>query len=57
MPSVKSIDAVLNYNKHNYLYMCAKADFSGRHAFAANMAEHNRNAEKYRAALNARKIY
>jgi UPF0755 protein len=36
--------------------MCAKEDFSGKHNFATTMAEHNRNAERYRAALNARNI-
>jgi UPF0755 protein len=57
LPSVRGIDAVLNYSKHNYLYMCAKSDFSGKHEFATGIAEHNRNAGRYRAALNARKIY
>lgn len=57
IPSKSSIDAVLNYNKHKYLYFCAKADFSGYHAFARNLIEHNANAEKYRKALNKNKIY
>lgn len=52
IPSIKGIDAVLNYQKHNYLYMCAKEDFSGRHNFAVTLTEHNRNANRYRAALN-----
>ncbi len=56
-PETATIDAVLNYEKHNYLYMCAKEDFSGYHNFSRTLAEHNRNAEKYRAALNANKIY
>ncbi|MDR0575182.1 MAG: endolytic transglycosylase MltG [Tannerella sp.] len=56
VPSVKGIDAVLNYTKHNYLYMCAKEDFSGRHNFAVTLSEHNRNADKYRAELNRRGI-
>jgi UPF0755 protein len=57
VPSIKGIDAVLNYDRHTYIYMCAKADFSGRHAFATNMADHNKNANRYRSALNARRIY
>lgn len=57
VPSIKGLDAVLNYAEHNYLYMCAKEDFSGRHNFATNLSEHNRNADRYRAALNQRKIY
>src|SRR3546814_11502051 len=34
MPSVASIDAVLNYEKHNSFYFCATADFSGYHSLA-----------------------
>lgn len=56
VPSIKGMDSVLNYMKHNYLYMCAKEDFSGRHNFAVTLAEHNRNAERYRAALNRMNI-
>jgi UPF0755 protein len=37
--------------------MCAKGDFSGYHNFARTLAEHNRNADSYRAALDANKIY
>lgn len=55
-PSIRGIDAVLNHTVHKYLYMCAKEDFSGRHNFAITLAEHNRNAERYRAELNRRKI-
>ncbi|WP_029906500.1 endolytic transglycosylase MltG [Prevotella sp. 10(H)] len=57
IPSIKGIDSVLNYTKSDYLYMCAKEDFSGRHNFAKTFAEHQRNATKYRNALNARGIY
>ncbi len=53
MPSVAAIDAVLDYEKHDYLYFAAKADFSGRHNFAKTLAEHNLNADEYRRALNA----
>ncbi|KAA6321621.1 hypothetical protein EZS27_028751, partial [termite gut metagenome] len=55
-PSIRSIDSVLNYSKHNYIYMCAKEDFSGTHNFATNLAEHNANARKYQRALNKRRI-
>ena len=51
LPSVASVDAVLHYKKHNYMYFCAKDDLSGYHNFGSTLAEHNRNAEKYQAAL------
>ncbi len=51
------IDAVLNYEKHEYIYMCAKEDFSGYHAFATNLTDHNINAKKFQIALDLKKIY
>lgn len=57
MPNINSLDAVLNYTKHKYLYMCAKEDFSGRHNFATNLIDHNRNAEKFQRAMNKAGIY
>ncbi len=56
MPSIASIDAVLNHTQHNYVYMCAKDDFSGYHNFAVTQAEHNINARKFQQALNERNI-
>lgn len=56
VPTIRGLEAVLNYTHHRYLYMCAKEDFSGRHNFAVTLAEHNRNANRYRAELNRRKI-
>ncbi len=57
LASKNYIDAVLNYEKHEYIYMCAKEDFSGYHAFAKNLTDHNRNAKKFQIALDSRKIY
>jgi UPF0755 protein len=56
LPSITSIDGVLNCKEHSYIYMCAKEDFSGTHNFAVTLSEHNRNAQKYRAALNRNHI-
>lgn len=57
MPRIPALDAVLNYEDHNYLYFCAKADFSGYHAFAKTLREHNINARKFQRALNMERIY
>lgn len=57
IPSIKGIDAVLNPDNNNYLYMCAKDDLSGAHSFETNLKDHNKNALKYHNALNDRKIY
>ncbi len=54
--SIKGIDAVLNHVKHEYLYMCAKEDFSGTHNFAKTYSEHLKNAAKYTKALNEKGI-
>jgi UPF0755 protein len=56
MPSIHAIDAVLNYSKHDYIYMCAKDDFSGYHNFASDLTQHLINAHKFQQALNARNI-
>jgi len=57
IPNQSSIDAVLNYEHHKYIYFCAKEDFSGYHNFATTLSQHNANARKYRRALNKRRIY
>ncbi len=57
MPGIPALNAVLNYEDHNYLYFCAKADFSGYHVFARTLREHNVNARKFQRALNQERIY
>ncbi len=57
IPSIASIDAVLNYDHNNYLYFCAKDDMSGYHAFAKTNKQHQRNAKKYQEALNKMGVY
>ncbi|MCR4603242.1 MAG: endolytic transglycosylase MltG [Prevotella sp.] len=52
VPSLQAIEAVLNPAQHDYLYMCAKEDFSGTHNFARTLSEHNQNARRYQQALN-----
>jgi len=56
LPEVSSINAVLNYQDHNYIYMCAKADFSGYHNFSKTLNQHNVYANEYRRELNRRRI-
>ena len=57
LPDINSLDAVLNFEKHNYLYFCAKEDFSGYHSFAVGYEEHLSNARRNQRALNAADIY
>lgn len=56
MPDISTVDAVLNYEKHKYMYFCAKEDFSGVHVFSRTLSEHNRRAAAYHRALNRAKI-
>jgi len=56
-PSRSGLEAVLNAEKHEYLYMVAKFDSSGYHHFSRTLSEHNKYAAAYRRELNRRKIY
>lgn len=52
MPTIHSLKAVLNYANHDYIFMCAKEDFSGYHNFTASLREHNENARRYQRQLS-----
>ncbi len=56
IPRAKTMDAVLNRDNNNYLYMCASADFNGTHHFSSSYAAHARYAREYQKALNKRGI-
>ena len=56
MPDVAAIEAVLDYEEHDYIYFCARPEFDGKHNFAATASEHAANARAYHQALNKRKI-
>ena len=56
MPDMSAIEGVLNYEQHDYLYFCARAEMDGRHNFAKTLAEHNKNAAEYHRALDKLKI-
>lgn len=54
--NTQDIDAVLNYTKHNFIFFCARPDFSGYSDFAATYEQHQRNADAYQKALNKKGI-
>jgi UPF0755 protein len=56
-PTIEGLDAVLNAEKHEYLFFAAKTDFSGYHNFSRTLAEHNRYAALYQKELDKRKIF
>ena len=52
MPDISAIDAVLNYQKHNYFFFAANAEKPGFHKFARTISQHNQNARDYHRYLN-----
>ncbi len=56
MPGKNAIDAVLDFERHDYIFFCARPTFDGYHNFARTLSEHNANARAYSAELNRRKI-
>ena len=57
MPDISAIDAVLDYEKHNFIFFVADPYNRGYHLFARNLSEHNRNKRVYTRWLNSRGIY
>jgi UPF0755 protein len=57
VPPPVAIDAVLNYEQHQYIYFCAKADFSGYHNFSKTLAQHNQYAREYQRTLSQNRIF
>lgn len=57
MPSISSLEAVLNPAHTDYMYFCAKDDLSGSHVFSKNSVQHQLNAQKYQEALDKMRVY
>ena len=55
VPPKACIDAVLNPDKHGYIYFCASPEFNGTHRFAVGYNEHLKNAREFQRALTARR--
>ena len=54
VPPKACLDAVLNPDKHGYIYFCASAAFDGTHKFAVGYNEHLKNAREFQRALTKR---
>ena len=54
VPTKESLEAVLNPDKHGYIFFCASPDFDGTHLFATTYSEHRKNAKAFQRALDAR---
>ncbi|MDG2475645.1 MAG: endolytic transglycosylase MltG [Flavobacteriaceae bacterium] len=57
MPDISAIDAVLDYEKHDYLFMVANPSNRGYHLFASDLSGHNRNKKAYIRWINSKGIY
>ena len=55
VPPKACLDAVLNPEKHTYIYFCASPDFDGTHRFATGYGEHMKNARAFQRELTARR--
>lgn len=54
--NMQSLDATLNYTKHNYLYFCAKPSLNGYSDFSSNYDQHLKYADAYQKALDQKGI-
>ena len=57
MPDISSIDAVLNFEEHDYFFFVADVENFGYHKFAETLAQHNRNKQEYVRWINNQSIY
>lgn len=55
VPPKACLDAVLNPDKHGYIYFCASPAFDGTHRFAVTYSEHMKNARAFQKELTARR--
>ena len=55
VPPKACLEAVLNPQKHNYIYFCASPAFDGTHKFAVGYTEHLKNAKAFQRELTARR--
>ena len=55
VPPKACVDAVLNPDKHGYIYFCASPEFDGTHRFAVSYADHMKNARAFQRELTARR--
>ena len=55
-PEPQTIDAVLNYKNHEFMFMCAKPEYTGYHNFSKTLTQHNAYAKKYQKWLNSEGI-
>ncbi|GIZ08800.1 endolytic transglycosylase MltG [Flavobacterium sp. UMI-01] len=56
MPDITAMEAVLNPEKHDFIYFCASVERFGYHEFAATLSEHNKNAKKYSDWINSQGV-
>ncbi len=56
IPKTRVIDATLNLESHDYIFMCAQSNLGGKHAFATTMEEHIENAMSYQTMLDSLKV-